>query len=274
MTSSLPSADPSLGILRFDLLDGVSHGISARLGGVSPAPYATLNMGLSTGDSEENVLENRRRFLEALGVSSDAVAMARLRHGKDVTVLRGGTGDGALRCAPLRAGSMWTETVFLSDAVVSDCPSFHVFLTFADCVPIVMADRKRRAVAAAHAGWRGTALGVAPAVVRTMQTVFGSDPRDIVVGIGPSIGPCCYAVGTEVPAAFRANGFLPVMADAAGRTTLDLWASTERQLRDVGVRAGSIENPRICTACHVSSYFSHRAEQGVTGRFALCVGKD
>lgn len=264
------TAWPSVEVLRFDLFDGISHGISTRHGGVSPDPYATLNVGLSTGDSEENVLENRRRFVQALGVALQDVAVGRLSHGSEITVVRG---DSDRRVRPVRTQVTSGQRVFHSDAAISDRPGEHVFLTFADCVPIVFADLRRGVVGAAHAGWRGTALGIAPAVVRSMQVEFGSHPRDIVVGIGPSIGPCCYEVGTEVLTVFRGNGSFPVSRVAGGRIWLDLWATNERQLREVGIAPTSIENPRICTSCHVSRFFSHRAEGGKTGRFALCIGR-
>jgi YfiH family protein len=162
--------------------------------------------------------------------------------------------------------------VFRTDAVVSKVRGLHFLLTFADCVPILFFDRRRGVIGAAHAGWRGTALNIAAAVVHTMHAAFGTEPRDLAVAIGPSIGPCCYAVGTEVMTTFQARGTHPVMAAAGECARLDLWATNEGQLVKCGVPPRSIENLRLCTSCQVSTFFSHRAEQGRTGRFALCVG--
>ena len=248
-------------------------GISTRLGGVSAEPYASLNMGLSTGDREQHVLQNRQAFLQALGVSPDDVVLGRLSHGNQVSVFRRSTGrDVSVGYAPLRACSSLRKAVFWSDGVVSDVSGLYFFLTFADCVPLVFVDPRRRAIGAAHAGWRGTALGIGPAVVRVMQETFGTDPADLEVSIGPSIGSCCYSVGADVIDAFCADRQEPVVTCANGAAHLDLWATNERQLYRSGVRAEAIENTRRCTSCNVDTFYSHRAEGRRTGRFAVCIG--
>src|SRR5947209_8503099 len=183
-----PSA-ASLPLLRFSQFDGIRHAVSTRHGGISPVPYASLNMSVSTGDSEDNVTVNRRRLVEALGGSADRTLVGRLSHGNHVSVFR-------------RDDTLPDEQVFRSDGVVSDVPGLFVLLTFADCVPLLFWDTARGVIGAAHAGWRGTALGIAPAVIQTMVEDFGSNPADVVVGIGPSIGPCCYAVCHDVLQAF------------------------------------------------------------------------
>lgn len=255
------SATSSLPLFRFGTLDGVLHAISTRHGGVSPAPYATLNMGVSTGDSPEHVDSNRRRFVEELGGSMDRVVLGRLRHGNGVTVLR-------------RDGSAETDSrrTFESDGAVTDVSGLLLFLTFADCVPLLFWDRRKHVMGAAHAGWRGTALGIGPAVIETMRQTFRSNPEDIAVGIGPSIGPCCFTVGPEVLQGFQVGGYTPVSHQQDGEIKLDLWASNERQLQAMGIAPSSIENPRICSSCQADTYYSHRAERGCTGRFALCAG--
>jgi YfiH family protein len=191
----------------------------------------------------------------------DQVVVGRLRHGNEVTVLR--------REDVRQSGANRT---FSSDAAVTDVSDLFLFLTFADCVPLLFWDRHQRVMGAAHAGWRGTALGIGPAVVATLQRVFRSDPANIVVGIGPSIGPCCYTVGPDVLLGFEASGYTAVTDERNGEIRLDLWASTEQQLCAMGIAPDAIENPRICTSCQVDTYYSHRAEHGRTGRFALCAG--
>jgi YfiH family protein len=241
-------------------------------------------MSVSTGDSPDHVEINRRRLVDALGFSTDQVVLGRLRHGNEVTVFRrteaGVDGAGTVtsggsvsygRTSP-RDGIVRYDRTFTSDAAVSDVPGLLLFVTFADCVPLLFWDRRRNVVGVAHAGWRGTAAAIGPAVIEAMQRCFGSSPTDITVGIGPSIGPCCYTVGQDVLQGFEAGGYAPVAYNQDGDIKLDLWASNERQLLAVGIVAGSIENSGICTSCHVDSYYSHRAEQGRTGRFALCAG--
>jgi YfiH family protein len=258
---------------RFSSLQSLPHGISTRHGGVSPFPYATLNMGVSTGDREENVLANRRTFVESLGSTREDILVGRLSHGNAVSVFcRSKQEAYPMLRVPLQDGSQHTVWVFRSDAVVSNVPDMRFLLTFADCVPLVFFDSRRGAMGAAHAGWRGTALGIGPAVVRAMVEAFGTDPADLQVGIGPSIGPCCYSVRREVLRAFRNNGFEPIAAERAGAWHLDLWATNEWQLSEVGVPMGSIEQAHLCTACHVADFYSHRAERGRTGRFALLAG--
>lgn len=259
--------------LHFSLFDGVTHGVSTRLGGVSEAPYDTLNLGMSTGDREENVLTNRNLFAQALGVEQESVITARLVHGNKVSRFRSKQPEEwPIERVAVRQDSERTERAFRTDAVISDVPGLYFLLTFADCVPLLFADRNRGAVGAAHAGWRGTSLGIAGRVVEAMHTEFGSDPSDIIVGVGPSIGPCCYEVGPDVPATFESNGHEPALRRDGDRTVLDLWATNEQQLRAAGIGNEAIENPRLCTSCRPSEFFSHRGEKGRTGRLALCIG--
>lgn len=231
---------------------------------MSPAPYHSLNMSTSTGDSIEHVRENRDRFLAALEVTPAAVSMSRLYHGNAVTVLRRGH--------PVPAGYDATGQVVHSDALVSNLPGRHFTMTFADCVPLLFADVRRGVVAAAHAGWRGTALGIAAMTVRAMREMFDSRAEDIVAAIGPSIGPCCFEVGDDVPATFERQGWPAVRVDAPGKPRLDLWATNRRQMLQSGVLPDHVEIAGICTSCSTQLFYSHRAESGNTGRFALCIG--
>jgi YfiH family protein len=242
---------------------------------VSPEPYASLNLGLATEDTEENVLANRSAFLATLDISDDQVAVGRLVHGNDVSVFREDSRDAfPMEPVPVRPGSAHMQRVFASDAVISNAPGMYFLLTCADCTPLAFRDRRTGAIGAAHGGWRGAALGIAGVVVQTMRAEFGTDPADLEVGIGPCIGASCYPVGGEVPATFRANGLEPLMVSTENGFTLDLPGSHEAQLRAAGVPPDSIESSGVCTSCNVSTYFSHRAEGGRTGRFALCIGLD
>jgi YfiH family protein len=145
-------------------------------------------------------------------------------------------------------------------------------LRFADCVPILLCDPLQRVIGLAHAGWRGTMAGMAGAAVQTMVHDLGCQPGDILAGIGPSIGSCCYEVGKDVAeatfGAFPDSAGL-IEATANGRWHLDLWAANRRQLLDAGVRR--IEVSGICTACRTDEWFSHRAERGRTGRLGALI---
>ncbi len=251
----------------------MSHAISTRRDGQSVEPYTSLNMGFGPADAEDRVAANRSAFTEAMGVPADEMTTAWLTHGTDVAVFRADRRtDWRLDVRPVRSGSVRVDRIFDADAVISDVPGLHFMLTFADCVPLVFVDRRQGVVGAAHAGWRGTAAGIGPAVIRAMHMHFGSHPEDIQAGIGPSIGSCCYTVGPDVLRAFTASGNTPVVSHRGGQTRLDLWRSNETQLCRSGVSPASIETAGICTSCYVDMYYSHRAEAGLTGRFAMCVG--
>ncbi|GAC1462899.1 MAG: peptidoglycan editing factor PgeF [Chloroflexota bacterium] len=263
----------TLAPIRLRSFDGVRHGISTRHGGTSKGPYTSLNLRMSKGDREEYVLENRRRFFSNLGLRRSDVMIGRLSHKNEVSVFAGNkSGEHPYSIESVRPGSRRRELAFFSDAVISNVPGTNFMITAADCVPLAFADRSRNAIGAAHAGWRGTALSIASEVVHAMLRAFQSEPQDLIVGIGPSVGPCCYAVDEGVVRSFAENGHNPVIEKRGGKTYLDLWTTNALQLASAGVSAESIEICRICTSCNVQHYFSHRAEAGRTGRFALCIG--
>jgi YfiH family protein len=200
------------------------------------------------------------------------VAFGRLTHGCKVSIFRAEhPTEWPLTVAPISTRSCQGEHTFLSDAVVSDVPNLFFFMTFADCVPIMLWDPVRRVVGLIHAGWRGTAQHIAAATVRAMCESFASRPYDIRVAIGPSIGPCCYRVGDDVRMAFQV-GYGDDTASFFRGQRLDLWAANCFDLMAAGVDESQIENPRLCTACHTESFFSHRAEGEPTGRLGACIG--
>jgi YfiH family protein len=234
----------------------LDHALFTRLGGVSRRPFSSLNMGHTVGDDQEAVAINHRRALAALGWQVQDVATCHLVHGARVGVA---TADDRGQVRPA------------TDALVTAEPGVLLFLRFADCVPVLFYAHKQRVVGIAHAGWRGIPAGVVAATVQTMRDVFGSRPADIWAGIGPSIGPCCYQVGTDVvkqilPAVNGANPFHSVN----GEIHLDLWAAIEHQLEAAGV--GDVDTAQICTGCRHDEWFSHRAEKGKTGRFGVALG--
>ncbi len=239
---------------------GLVHGIFTRRGGTSPAPFDSLNVGSTVGDDRENVLANRELIAESMGVEEASTRTTWQVHGADVLVAR--------RADPP------ADVPPKADAIITDELDLPLVMRFADCVPLVFFDRERRAIGLAHAGWRGTVAEVGPATVRAMTETFGSDPKDIVAGIGPSIGPCCYEVGEEVVAQVRQTFpqapelFVPPVNGHRG-PHLDLWMANELALRAAGVI--EIENSRLCTSCQNYDFFSHRAEAGRTGRFAALI---
>ncbi len=236
-------------------LDGVVHGISGRAGGVSDGRFATLNVSYTVGDEQAHVDENLRRIAGALGTARERLFAAYQVHGSRAVVVDQDT--------PSRPEC---------DVLVTRSNERALMLRFADCTPVLLADPARQAVGAAHAGWRGTAAHAARSAVTAMQEAFGSRPGDLVVGIGPSIGPCCYEVGRDVADAFVDRPWA-LAAAAPGRYHLDLWEANRRALVSAGVPEEQIEVAGICTRCQADRFFSHRANGGEpAGRFAGVIG--
>jgi YfiH family protein len=158
-----------------------------------------------------------------------------------------------------------------ADAAVAEEPGLALGVATADCLPVLLVDPARGAVAAAHAGWRGTAAGV---VARTVEALLagGSRPADLVAGIGPGIGPCCYEVGEELRDAFGPDGEAFFRPGPRGRPHLDVRAANVRQLQDAGVRADRIHHVEDCTACRPDLYYSYRRDGKDTGRMISFVG--
>jgi len=237
----------------------VAHGVLSRQGGVSGGAYASLNLSVSTGDSPDHVRVNRLRAFRALERDPASIADLWLVHSSEVVAVDAPFGEAY---ASPRA-----------DALVTDRPEVTLFLRFADCVPVLLFDPRRRAVGIAHAGWKGTLAKIAAATVRVMTERYGSRPADILAGIGPSIGPCHYEVGPEVVAQTRTAfgaGADELLVRSNGSYHLDLWAANARALRQAGVER--IETSGLCTACRSDEFFSHRAEKGKTGRFGALIG--
>jgi YfiH family protein len=231
------------------------HAVFTRLGGVSQGPFATLNVGHTVGDEPQAVAENHRRVYASLGLAANQVVTPRQVHGNRVAVVAGRD-----------AGRVVPNT----DGLATTTPGLGLLLRFADCQPIFLYDPEHHALGLAHAGWRGVALGMARRLVEAMQESFGSQPRALLAGLGPAIGPCCYSVGHEVAAAmgYALPDWKRVMVpEGEDSWRLDLEAANAQLLAAAGVV--QIEQAGICTACRNDEFFSHRADGGRTGRFAV-----
>jgi YfiH family protein len=162
-----------------------------------------------------------------------------------------------------------------ADGLVSRDASILLTIRVADCAALLIADRRLGAVSAVHAGWRGTAAGIAGAAVARLRELHGSDPNDLVAALGPSIGPCCYRVGAELIDAFRASGHADADIDRWFRRGeglhLDLWAANRDQLAAAGVRPSSVFVSGLCTACHPEWFYSYRREGAAAGRLAAFI---
>lgn len=233
----------------------LTHAVFTRLGGVSRGPFATLNVGHTVGDDEEAVTENHRLVYARLDLAAGQVVTSRQVHGNRAAVVTGH-----------HAGAIVANT----DGLVTGTPGLALMLRFADCQPILLYDPEHHVLGLAHAGWRGVAQGIARRMVEAMQQAFGSQPAALLAGLGPAIGPCCYTVGHEVAAAmgYALPDWTKVMqSEGQEGWRLDLPGANAQQLAAAGV--ARIEEAGICTACHNDEFFSHRADDGRTGRFAV-----
>jgi YfiH family protein len=227
-------------------------------------------MSLSTGGDPGRIAETRRAWGEAIGVDAASAVAARQVHGKGVA---------AVTAADRGRGAKVLGTgIPATDALLTDVPGLPLLMCFADCTPLLFFDPRRGVVGIAHAGWRGTVADIAGETVRTMLARYGSSPRDLLAGIGPAIGRCCYVVDAPVIDAWAALGVhdpavTEEIAPADGRRQwrFDLPLANRRLLERAGIPAGQIEDAGICTSCHVAEYSSHRAEQGRAGRFAAII---
>jgi polyphenol oxidase len=248
-----------LRIYQFDLFPrGVVQGVFTRRGGVSPAPWTSLNVGGTVGDERERVQQNRVRSFEALGRHLESMFDVWQVHSVDAEFAE----------APRLPDAVYKK----ADIIFTDRPEVTLYMRFADCVPILLHDPQQKVVGIAHAGWLGTVRCAASAAVRAMSERYGCRPENIQAAIGPSIGPDHYEVGPDVIAqveqSFGADASR-LMHRHGTKAHLDLWQANQSQLEQAGVR--QIEVARICTACHPEDWYSHRAEKGRTGRFGALI---
>ena len=224
-------------------------------------PYA-LSLALHTGEALDEIVTNRQKIISELDLSEKAYfVVANQTHSDHITVI---TEEATKGWEALE------NAVADSDALITDLPGVMLVILTADCVPILLYDKKKKVVAAVHAGWKGTRSQIVFKTVVKMTEVFGSDPADILAGIAPSIGKCCYEVGKDVaknffesPEALRRKG---------EKYMLDLPAVNHYQLLKAGLLESNIELSGVCTACEVDSFFSYRKEQGCSGRFMSLIG--
>jgi YfiH family protein len=276
-------------------LNWLVHGFSTRPGGASELKATrdgqdtcgeVLNLGFTDWGTSERVRDNREKFFRAIGVSKMRVAALRQIHSDVVHVVD--------------SVNEWPDAVPQGDALITREPGVLLVIQIADCIPILLADPKRHAIAAIHSGWRGTVRRIAAKALGRMQMEFGAKPEDVVAALGPGIGQSCYEVGTEVVVEFQAQfpnardwfegpfdrlansdddpNWLPWLTmkppghqPPSPRVQLDLVAANRAILEESGIPARNISSSGLCTACRSDLFFSFRKER-TTGRMIAAIG--
>ena len=249
----------------FEAAGGVAHGFSTRLGGVSEGIYATLNLGMNRGDAPDRVRENYRRFCAAIGADMGNIVCASQVHGDTVrTVTAADLGIGLDEPEPWQA-----------DGLVTDIPGVTLAVYSADCLPILLYDPVRRVVGAVHAGWRGTALGIAAKAVERMVDCYGCDRLDILAAVGPGISKCCFETHEDVPNAMTSALSTAVLRHIKikenGKFAVDLKAINAMRLEQAGLDPDHIAVSTLCTACHPEMFWSHRKLGTSRGSMAAAI---
>lgn len=245
----------------------VKHGFSTRIGGVSSAPYDTLNMGIGSDDVLENVVENRKRFAEAVGVDVNRLVVPYQVHSNTVRVV----GESDAGSGALKRGTAIPET----DALITNVPNLPLALHFADCVSIFLLDPEHKAIGLVHAGWRGTASKIVLNAIEAMQREYNTDPKSLLAAIGPAINRMCYEIGEDAAKElFKAfpHDERVLKPFSLTKWHADLKIANLQLLKTAGIEEPNIAVSEECTCCNREEFFSYRRD-GESGRMSgwLCL---
>jgi len=248
----------SLPLWQFNIFSAqaeVAHYVSGKEGGVSE--NSTLNLGYKTGDKRQNVEINRNLIAASLGINPDKLIFPDQTHSVNVRLVNATTS---------------AKDLLNTDALISNYPGVCISVLSADCVPILLYDPVKKAVGAVHAGWRGTVGKLLEKTIQAMMDNFGTNPSDLIVGIGPSIYPQAYEVGEEVitaaKQAFNNTEGILLPSQKPGKAYFNLWEANSRQAIDKGVLPERIEVAKLCTYTNSDQFFSARKVKNQPGRFA------
>lgn len=243
----------------------ITHFISTRIGGFSEGQYSSLNLGMKVNDKPEIVIKNRKLLAEAVSIPLQNFVIPSQSHTSNVAIIN---------TSHKGMGVFDKDTAILeTDAMITNEKEICLVVFGADCVPMIFYDPIKKVIAVAHAGWKGTVNKIAASVINKMQNSFSCHCSDIIASIGPSIGPCCYSIGDEVKdlvkKSFMENYKLVLKKNNNNQDIFDLWYANKLIMLEEGIPEKNIETANSCTSCKKETFYSHRAEQGKTGRFAI-----
>ena len=239
----------------------VKHGFSTRKGGVSTGIFSLMNLNFKRGDDPDAVMENYRRIAAALDMRVEDMVLSDQTHTTNVRVItEEDRGKGILKPQDYRD----------VDGMITNVPGLVLVTSYADCVPLYFVDPVRKAIGLSHSGWKGTVGHIGQKTVWKMHEVYGSEPKDIVAAIGPSICQSCYEVSEDVAEAFKTNfaenEAEDILLDKGnGKYQLDLWKANWYVLTDAGILPEHLSVTDLCTACHPDLLWSHRKTNGQRG---------
>lgn len=246
----------------------VCHGFSTRMGGVSEAHLASMNLSFTRGDEPERVRENFRRMGEAIGFRTEDLVLSDQTHTTNVRVVtEEDRGKGFCREKDYRD----------VDGMITNVPGLMLATFYADCVPLYFVDPVNRAIGLSHSGWKGTVHRMGAVTLQHMKENFGTNPADVQAAIGPSICQDCYEVSEDVARAFAEAfpehpGQELMYRKDNGKYQLNLWKANEILLLDAGILPGHLALPNVCTCCNPDLMFSHRASHGMRGNLGAFLG--
>lgn len=249
-------------IKSFEDSDLVKHGFSTRLGGFSVGDLSSLNLGIKKSDSEENILNNYTAFTKSLDIDIENLVLSDQVHGDDIIeVAKNDRGKGIIR----------KSDIVGIDGFITNKRDVALVTFYADCVPLFFLDPINEAIGLAHAGWQGSLKRIGQKTILKMVESYGSDPGKVLIGIGPSIGQCCFEVGEEVIQIVNENfndSKKYYYKKDNDKYMLDLWTLNKDQFLQMGVAEENISLSGICTKCNKDIFFSHRGDKGRTGSLA------
>lgn len=250
-------------LITFD--DSILHFLTTRNSSLPPSNENYFTIGLNGVVDNQIVLENRKQIADQFNFTPDSFVFASQVHGSQVAIVKEAD----------RSKGAFDRASYLCDvdAMITNLPGICLVTQAADCVPILFFDPKKKVIGAVHAGWKGTVSKIPAEMVKAFVSEFKSNPTDIVVGVGPSIGSCCYEVGDEVvelvSKAFGTTEELILENEKFTKPVFDLWEANRRTLIDSGIKPGNIEIAGLCTKCNSNFFFSARS--GDKGRFGAAI---
>ncbi len=250
---------------KFNACGCVNHTFSTRNGGVSEGDFATMNLSFNRGDKRENVLKNYEILCSAVGIETENLVLSKQTHTNNVKIV-----------TKEHRGTGITKPEFCDvDGLITNESGVALVTQYADCTPLLFCDPVKKVIATSHAGWRGTVKLIGKVTVQKMQSEFGCNPKDIIAGIGPCIGNCCYEVDEPVFSEFSKIDFINTqdifVSKPNGKYMLNLVEANRLILINSGILPQNIDCSDICTCCNCDDLHSHRATAGKRGNLAAII---